>query len=340
MATLYDVAKLARVSPKTVSRVLNEEHLVAEETRERVLEAIRKLDYYPNAIATSLKKKRSNIIGFVVPYGSDFVFQDPNMMEQLRGTHDLLSEEGYEVILSAPLHNKDALQKALRLIKHRSVDGVILYPSMGVDKIIAEFEAKNFSYVTLGICSKGQTHNYVEVDQTTGAYLATKYLLTQGRRRIGLLNKPSSFFIYQKDDMIHGYRIALAEAGVEFRPELVREGDFTLSGGYQACRSLMKIESPPQALICASDPMTYGALKALEDLELEVERDIQVVAGDNLPLTQKLFPFISSITNPSYHQGRLAGEMIISVIQGEEAVPGINLETGFVEQGIDRSLFE
>ena len=85
MTTIYDVAKLAKVSAKTVSRVLNESHLVAETTRQRVLEAIEKLDYHPNVIAASLKRNRSNMIGFVVPYGSDFVFQDPNMMEQLRG---------------------------------------------------------------------------------------------------------------------------------------------------------------------------------------------------------------------------------------------------------------
>jgi LacI family transcriptional regulator len=97
MATLYDVAKLAGVSPKTVSRVFNESHLVSKKTQQKVAAAIKALDYHPNAIATSLKRQRTNVIGFVVPYSSDFVYRDPNMMEQLRGVHDSLSQEGFDV---------------------------------------------------------------------------------------------------------------------------------------------------------------------------------------------------------------------------------------------------
>ena len=239
MTTLYDVAKLARVSPKTVSRVLNESHLVAEETRQRVLAAIEKLDYHPNAIAASLKRNRSNTIGFVVPYGSDFVFQDPNMMEQLRVTHDYVSAAGFELIVSAPLHKKDALQQAIRLTKNRNVDGVILYPSFGIDQIIKEFQAKKLRYVTLGICFDRQTKNFVEVDQTPGSYMATKYLISLGHRRIALLNKPYSFFMCNRDDLLNGYISALREAGISYQPTLVREGNFTFEEGYEKFKILI-----------------------------------------------------------------------------------------------------
>ena len=152
MSTLYDVAKLAGVSPKTVSRVFNESHLVTEATRQRVMAIVQELDYHPNAIAASLKRQRSNVIGFVVPYGSDFVFQDSNMMEQLRGAHDILTQEGYNVLVSAPIYKENALSEASRLVKDRNIDGVILYPSAGLEEIINEFTAKKFNYVTLGIC--------------------------------------------------------------------------------------------------------------------------------------------------------------------------------------------
>lgn len=330
MSTLYDVAKLAKVSPKTVSRVLNQSHLVAEETRRNVLAAIKKLDYHPNAIATSLKRKRSNMIGFVVPYGSDFVFQDPNMMEQLRGTHDYLAAEGFELIVTAPLHKKDALQEALRLTKNRNVDGVILYPSLGVDEIIGEFRDKNLRYVTLGICSDRQQDNFVEVDQTSGSFLATKYLLSLGHRQIGLINKSHSFFMYNRNDLLNGYCSALKEAGINFNPGLVREGNFTFEDGYANLRSLLEENPNLTGVICASDPMTYGALRAIHDLGRETNRPIQVVAGDNLPLTQKLFPQLSSITNPSFEQGKLAGKMIVTIINEGRDLPGVNLKTEFI----------
>lgn len=303
---------------------------MAEETRKNVLAAMKKLDYHPNAIATSLKRKRSNMIGFVVPYGSEFVFQDPNMMEQLRGTHDYLSAEGFELILTVPQHKKDALQEAVRLTKNRHVDGVILYPSLGVDEIISEFKEKKLRYVTLGICSEQQKDNFVEVDQTSGSYLATKYLLSLGHQQIGLINKSRSFFMYNRHDLLNGYRSALGEAGLNFRPSLVREGNFTFEDGYVNLRSLLEENPELTAVICASDPMAYGALRAIHELGLEGERSIQVVAGDNLPLTQKLFPHLSSITNPSYEQGKLAGKMMVTIINEGRDLPGVNLKTEFV----------
>jgi DNA-binding LacI/PurR family transcriptional regulator len=337
MATLYDVAKLAGVSPKTVSRVLNESHLVAEETRKRVWEAIRKLDYHPNVMASSLKKKRSNTVGFVVPYGSDFVFHDLNMMEQLRGVHDAVTQEGYNLLVSVPLSKKDSHQEAMRLLKKRSVDGVILYPSAGIDPIITEFDAKSLRYVTLGMYSDRQETNFVEINVFPGAYLATQFLLAQGHQVIGLITRPKSFFNYPKEDLyVQGYRKALKEAGVEFRSELVREGDFTFEGGYRECLLLKRTHPEMTALICASDPMAYGAIRALESLGLRVGKDVEVVAGDNLPLTQKLFPFLSAITNPSYEQGFQAAKMLIAIIQDGQDLPGIFLDTGFVVRGYSR----
>jgi LacI family transcriptional regulator len=330
MTTLYDVAKLAGVSPKTVSRVINESPLVADKTRQRVLKAIKELDYHPNAIAASLKRNRSNMIGFVVPYGSDFVFQDPNMMEQLRGAHDYLTAEGFELIVTAPIYKKDALKEAVRLTKNRNVDGVILYPSFGVDEIINEFKEKNFRYVTLGICFDQQKNNFVEVDQTPGSFLATKHLLSLGHRKIGLINKSRSFFMYNRDDLLMGYISALKEAGMEFNPSLVREGDFTFEDGYRKCQNLIEENPDLSALICASDPMTYGVIKAICDRGLNLNREIEVVAGDNLPLTQKMFPDLSSITNPSYEQGRLAGKMIVEIINESQDIPGITLKTELV----------
>ncbi len=330
MATLYDVAKRAGVSPKTVSRVFNESHLVTEETKNRVLSAVRELDYHPNAIATSLKKQRTNTIGFVVPYGSSFVFQDPNMMEQLRGAHDQLTREGYEVIVSAPIYQKDALTEISRLVKHRNVDGVILYPASGVDRIINEFNLKNFYYVTLGTCFEGQKTNFADLNVAPGAYLAARHLVSRGHSQIGLVNKPRSFFMIGKDDLLYGYQTALQESNLKYNVNLVREGDYTFESGYHAFKTLKEQNPEITAVLCASDPMAYGVIRAIEDAGLVLSRDIEVVAGDNLPLTQKLFPSVSSINNPAYEQGNLAGKMIISIIQTGSESPGITLKTEFV----------
>lgn len=331
MATIYDVAKLAQVSTKTVSRVLNEEPLVAEETKRKVLTAINQLDYHPNAIAASLKRRHSNIIGFVVPYGSEFVFQDMNMMEQLRGAHEAVTQEGYDLLISVPANRKDALGELLRLVRHKNVDGVILYPTAGVEQIIKELTAKNFKYVTLDLYREDQKINYVNINITAAAKQGTKHLISLGHRQIGLINKPNSFFnCYLEDALAAGYRVALTEQGLEYAPEMVVEGDFTVEGGYRAFNQLWRVNEKMSALICASDPMTYGAIRAAEEHGLKVGYDIEIIAGDDLPLTRKLYPFLSAISNPSYEQGRCAGKMIISLLDEKQDLPGVTLNAEFL----------
>jgi DNA-binding LacI/PurR family transcriptional regulator len=331
MATIYDVAKMAGVSTKTVSRVLNEEPLVAEETKKKILGIIQQMDYHPNAMASRLKRQRSNIVGFVVPYGSEFVFQDLNMMEQLRGAHDAVTQEGYDLIVSAPVNRKDSLQEILRLVKHKNVDGVILYPVAGVDVIINELDTKSFKYVTLGIYKEDQKTNYVNVNVLSGGYLAAKYLLSQGHRHIAIINKPNSFHNYFTEDMLFiGYKAALTEQQVPVRPELFVEGDFTIEGGYQCFHQLWeKNQIKPTAVICASDPMAYGAIRAIGELGYIMGRDIEVVAGDGLPLTRKLYPSLSALSNPSYEQGRQAGKMLLTIIKDKKDHPGLTLNMEF-----------
>lgn len=336
MATMYDVAREAGVSAKTVSRVLNGEQWVSGETKEKVLSAIRKLDYHPNAIAASLKKQRSNIIGFVIPYGSEFVFQDLNMMEQLRGAHDFLSQEGYDLLISVPVHKQDVINEISRLVKHKNVDGVILYPSSGIDQIIDEFIAKNFKYVTLGVYKEHQNNNYVDIDATSGVYWATQHLLSRGHRKIGVITRPDFFFNYEKDDQfLIGYKAALADLKIPFTEELVIKGDYSVEGGYQLLHKLLKLNPEMTAVICASDPMAYGVCRAIDDLGLKLGDDIQVIAGDNLPLTQKLYPYMPAIANPSYLQGREAGKMIVNVIREDKEVSGVTLKTEFVMRSRD-----
>ncbi len=331
MATLYDVAKVAGVSPKTVSRVLNESHLVAEETKRRILEVIQKLDYHPNALAASLKKRSSKVVGFIVPYGSDFVFHDLNMMEQLRGVHDVLAQDGYNVVVSAPLSKKDALQEAMRLLKRRLVEGIILYPSSGIDHIVAECTHKGLPYVTLGVGFKGQEYNFVEVDMAESAYLATKYLITAGHRYVALISRPRGFFNYpENDSYFRGYQGALTELNIEVPLEFVREGDFTFEGGYREFRYIKQKYQEVTAFLCASDPMAYGAMRAMMDMKLQWIKDAEIIAGDGLTFTQKFFPFLSSIANPSYEQGRQAGKMIVALLEGKKEIPGVTLKAEFI----------
>jgi DNA-binding LacI/PurR family transcriptional regulator len=166
MTTLYDVAREAKVSIKTVSRVLNNTDKVKEDTVKRVKEAMSRLDYHPNATARNLKRRKTDTIGFVVPFGSRFVFADPGMQEQMRGAHDVLTRAGYDMILTVPENGDRFLTDVVRLTRTGNVDGVILYGMAKAVAIVREFSKKGYRFVSLGYSYPHQTHNYVEIDRS------------------------------------------------------------------------------------------------------------------------------------------------------------------------------
>ncbi len=330
MATIYDVARDAGVSVKTVSRVLNDSALVREETRARVQAAMAALDFHPNSSARSLRQKRTGAIGFVVPFGSEFVFHDPGMIEQIKGAHDVLNEKGYDMVLSVPTNTEEALKEAVRLTKRRSVDGVILYGMSGADSIVKELSEKGFHFVSLGYCFPEQTHNFVEIDAVAGGMAATRYALSLGHTRIGLIREPRNFLLPNKRSIVEGYRAGLEHAGIEYDERLVREGDYTVTGGYWAACRLLEQDPSITALICSSDPMALGALRALRERGLVPRHGTQdgflLLAGDCLPWTRAVEPSLGGIQAPLYEQGRLAADLIVAVISERRDIPGIVLK--------------
>jgi DNA-binding LacI/PurR family transcriptional regulator len=324
MATIYDVAALAQVSPKTVSRVINNSELVKESTRIKVMKAIEELDFHPNAVAKSLKNQRTDTVGFVIPYGSDFVFHDPGMLEQIQGAHDVLVSQGYHMILSVPKTNPEALAQVERLMKHKNVDGLILYAMDGVEEIVHWFEEQGLKYASLGKCYPTQTHNFVEIDSPLNGYLGCKYLLSIGHCRIGFILEPSNFLVPAKEGILDGCQRAYNEREMEFPSDLVVKGDYTIDAGYEATRRLLAMEDPPTALFSSSDPMAWGALRAIRELGLVPGKDVDVLGGDNLYLTRCVESGLSALNNKLYELGVEIGKVLLNNIRGAE-VPGVYL---------------
>ncbi len=323
MATIYDVAEQAGVSPKTVSRVINHSPAVKEATRQRVLAAIAALDYHPNAVAKSLKQQKTFNIGYVIPYGSDFVFRDPGQLEQIKGANDVLAASDYNLILSVPKSGRDALREVDSLLKHKNVDGLILYAMAGVEPLAREFEAKGLKYVSLGKCYPEQKYNFVEVEAPHGGYLGTRFLLRLGHRAIAFLGEAPQFLEPAKESMIDGCSRAYREAGLEFPEQAVLPGDYSIACGYYAVERFLAQRPRPTAVFCASDPMAWGVLRALRERGLVPGKDIDVLAGDDLPLTRSLEPGLSAIHSKLYELGSLGASMLLDCLRLEEGRPEI-----------------
>ncbi len=321
-STIYDVANKAAVSAKTVSRVINNSPLVAPETRRKVMAAIAELDFHPDSAAKGLRQRSRRSVGLVIPYGSDFVFQDPGMWAQASGAHRALAERGYDLVLAVPQTPELVLHELSRLTKNRTVDGVILYAMEGVDVLIKEFERLHIRYVSLSTCYRGQKNNFIDTDSAHVGRIAARYMLDQGARRIGLIREPMRFFEAGKASTEQGFRQAHLDSGVDVDDSLIVAGDYSIESGYECALKLLHSNHAIDGILCVSDPMALGTLRAFRELGLEPGVDIDFVAGDDFPTTRAMWPGLTSIRTPLTEQGYLAGAMIVDYIQSGKEIPG------------------
>lgn len=321
-STIYDVAELAGVSTKTVSRVINNSPRVAPNTRRRVMAAIAELDFHPDAAAKGLRQRSRELIGLVIPYGSNFVFQDQGMWMQANGTHKALAERGYDMVLAVPETPELVLHELNRLTKNRTVDGVILYAMEGVDRLVKEFDRLEIRYVSLSICYEGQQNNFVEIDAEHSGRLATRYMIDRGAERIGIIREPRGFFYKSKSSAEEGYRQAHHEAGLEIDESLILDGDYSIESGYRMGKELLAMRPAVDGIVCVSDPMTWGLMRAIVEEGMIPGEDLDVIGGDDFPNTRAMWPNLTSIRTPLYEQGYEAGNMIADYIHDGVDIPG------------------
>lgn len=316
--TIHDVARLAGVSPATVSKVLNGGRYVSAPTRERVRSAVAKLGYRPNTIARSLKKQRTHTIGLITD-DLKGVFTMPLML----GIEEAVSEQGFNVFLCNS-HGEAARERThLQALVDKQVEGIILLSGYRVH----ERGAPALPIGDLPIVYLYQyTHDIqapaVIPDDRGGAELGTAHLARGGRRRIGFINGPPHYEVTHQ--RLDGYRMALEQAGLAYDPALVRVSSWHENSGYRLAHELMALSTPPDAIFCASDSLAVGALDALHELGLEIPGDVAVVGFDNREFAAHQRPPLTTVALPLYEMGKLAGELLMAAVHGETPEPIIH----------------
>jgi LacI family transcriptional regulator len=311
MANILDVALRAEVSIATVSRVVNKsEHKVNPATREKVLAAIRELDYRPNALAKGLLMKKTMTIGIIIPDISN-----PYYAEIVRGIQDTADRAGYAVML----HNTDGKQERIirhiYLLREKSVDGVIFsggiingYETLSVLKELKE------RVVVVG--RHEVDFPAVMVDNMGGSTQAVQHLIDLGHRRIGCLGGPEGSTTAA--DRLTGYRNALAQNGMTLDTRLVMRGAWNPESGYQLARQLLEGNEKPTAILCANDQMAFGAIKAARELGLNVPKDLAVIGFDNVPPGSYFDPPLTTVEIPMYDIGTASMQMLIDLLSREK----------------------
>lgn len=327
MPTIREVASLAGVSPITVSRVINNAGYVSVGTRQRVEEAIRQSGYVPNTLARSFRWKQTGMLALVL---TDIT--NPFWTTVARGVEDAASDAGLNVILCNTDESAAEQDRYLQVLAQKQVDGVLLVPVGSSVAPIHFMQKQEVPVVVLDRRLPEPVADVVRCDSEQAAYRLTRLLLDLGHRRIALLNGP--VVVSTAADRLAGYRLALAEAGLDLGAGRVYCGAFTVASGHEmACRALAD-SVRPTAFFAANNFIAIGALKALAEAGMAVPGDMSLVGFDDLPPALVVDPFLTVAVQPAYDMGRKATELLLARLTANPSpeFTEIVLPAGIVER--------
>lgn len=309
MSSLNDVAKKAGVSIATVSRVINKGTNVNEDTRAKVLKAIKELKYQPSRVAKRLRSKSasSNLIGVLIPD-----IQNPFYVDVLRGVEDVAYENSYAIIMCNFAQDERKEKMYLDILQQESIDGLIAAPAHERDPEMIKLVKGGLPIVCVDRGLIGVDVDVVVVKNKEGAFSAVDHLAKLGYKRIayisGQLQIPSSR--YREE----GYRLALEENGIEFDSNLVKYGDSKHQSAVELCDELLRLPNPPDAIFTGNNLITLGALETIHKRGLHIPGDVAIIGFDDMYWSISLNPPLSAVRQPAYEIGRRAGELLIQRI--------------------------
>jgi len=316
-ATIKDVAALAEVSYQTVSRVINDSPNVSEATREKVNQAILKLNYRPSLAARSLPSQRSFVIGFIVPYHPDYLISDPNLLAQISGADAEANTHGYNLLLSTAGDSQHGLEAYERFMRNHVADGALVIETASSRAGGDLLARQNYPYISLGRDLGNPDACIVCSDNRSGGEQITQHLLERGHRRIGIINGPPIGAIAGLQERLEGHQQALAATDLDFDPTLMAYGDYTRPSGEKATQQLLALPDRPTAIFALNDRMAMGAIRALQKAGYRVPEDIAVAGYDDIPTAEDFNPPLTTVNGSARKVGQLAAKVLFKLIAGE-----------------------
>lgn len=309
--TITDVARRARVSMKTVSRVMNGEPYVREEVRQRVQQAAKDLRYRPKVSARSLAGARAYAVGYLLTGFSPYVVRAQSGV--LKACH----RAGYHLMVEAiDPEAPDLPAEMERITSTLGIDGMILVPPLCDNAAIMDaLDRQGVPYARLAPAQDHGRSPFVEVDDQGAALTMTRHLVGLGHRRIGFIQGPAGHSASAR--RLQGFREGLAEAGLRGVPELLETGDFTFETGRDAAGRLLDLLEPPTAIFASNDLMACGAIARARELGHEPPLTLSVAGFDDIPAASMVWPPLTTMRQPISEMAALAAETVIA-----RAAPG------------------
>jgi len=306
--TIRDVAKRAGVGIATVSRVLNNSSAVKLETRQRVLQAIKELDYTPNPIARRLSTGQTLTIGVIVPF-----FTLPDFVKRLQGVQQAIAESKYDLIL----FNVESIEQKDRyfedLPRNTRVDGVLIIALPLTNYQVSQFKMANIPVVLIDAVHP-EVHQ-VCVDHIEGAKMAMRHLISLGHRKIAFVSDylESPFEFVATKQRYTGYREALDEAQLPFNPEYHLQGEFGREAARKMGQQLFSLKDPPTAVFAGSDTQAIGVLEAAREHGIQVPEQLSIVGYNDIRDAE--YMELTTIRQPLFESGFEAVKLLFQEIE-------------------------
>lgn len=308
--TIYDVAREANVSMATVSRVVNGNPNVKPSTRKKVLEAIERLGYRPNAVARGLASKKTTTVGVIIPDISSIFFA-----ELARGIEDIATMYKYNIILSNSDQNKEKELHLLNTMLAKQVDGILFMGGNITEEHVNEFQKSDVPIVLAATIEENHLIPSVNIDYEQAAFEAVIHLLEKGHTRVAYITGPANDPINTKK--LAGYRRALEAYGIAYDEALIVEGDYSYDSGIEAYEKIAELEEKPTAVFAGTDEMALGIIHGAQDHGVHVPEQLEVIGFDNTRLATMVRPRLTTVVQPMYDIGAVAMRLLTKYMNKE-----------------------
>jgi LacI family transcriptional regulator len=319
VSTISEVAARAGVSKTTVSLVLNNKGNISEKTRAKVFEIIDELGYIPDNNAQTLKNKKTNTIGLILPSLSGY-FQ----LELIRGIEEKIVEfEEYS--LNACSAHDISLHNAINFLTKRRHDGYIIVASQIPDEVVRSVAKRNIPIVVL---DRPLNENYIfniRIENTQGTKQLLQYMYDKGYRKLGIVQNNESFDAIERFNAAQDF--AMQYPDLVMKKEWIWESDLTKKAGYALTDRYFQLEDKPDVIFCLNDDTAIGLMSGLQERGLRIPEDIAITGFDDIEISKYVTPSITTVQRPMYEIGQLAVELLFGCIGGQHYKEIITLET-------------
>lgn len=310
--TIHDVAKAARTSVSTVSKVINGYYSISDETAARVRQVMKELNYTPSTSAQNFARGTTKCVVMLANLAPGTAFRNPHLFEIASGLEEALRLRGYRLILRGA-DATTAYEAAEEIISRRSADAIAIHVSMMNHPLSALLTNPRFPHIVLGMPNFESQVCWIDNNNVYSGTVAASYLLAKGYRRIAFVG--GQYYDLGSTHRLQGLRQGLRDAGATLGDQYIWLGESTREDGYRMTKQLLGERSLPEAVVCANNYIALGCVAAIQEQGLDIPKDIGVLAFDDYPFSQFTQPKLTVVNIDVRDLGNQAGRFLIDIIR-------------------------